>query len=179
MKLTSANADFSNFSGTISASGRARDGNSADTSAGTVYLQTAEEGDKCGTVYITMSAGNRLAGNTNTTEMVSLGYGGDTVADYRRVKYVVRDYGRAAVNADIAAASIEIADADSRLDLEGHTLIVKSARVNGVKLATGTYAAGSTVAIGDGMLGDYLVDTAEGAGGELVVKGGGFAVILR
>ena len=179
VKLTSANADFSNFSGTISASGRARDGNSADTSAGTVYLQTAEEGDKCGTVYISMSAGNRLAGNTNTTEMVSLGYGGDAIADYKKVKYVVRDYGRAAVNVDMKAASIEIADENSSLDLEGHTLTVKSATVNGVRLSPGTYDAGSTVAIGEGTLADYLVDTAEGAGGELVVKGIGFQLTVR
>ena len=179
VKLTSANADFSNFSGTISASGRARDGNSADTSAGTVYLQTAEEGDKCGTVYITMSAGNRLAGNTNTTEMVSLGYGGDAIADYKKVKYVVRDYGRAAVNVDMKAASIEIADENSSLDLEGHTLTVKSATVNGVRLSPGTYAAESTVAIGEGKLGDYLVDTADGAGGALVVNGVGLSIIVR
>ena len=179
VKLTSPGADFSDFSGTISASGRARDGSSADTSAGTVYLQTAADGDKGGTVTIAMSAGNQAAGNTNTTEMVSLGYGGDAIADYKKVKYVVRDFGHAAVNADMKAASIEIADANSSLDLEGHTLIVKSAKVNGVKLATGTYTAGSTVAIGDGTLGDYLVDTAEGAGGELVVKGVSFMVIVR
>ena len=126
-----------------------------------------------------MSEGNRVSGNPNTTEMVSLGYGGDAIADYRKVKYIVRDYGRAAVNADMKAASIEIADANSSLDLEGHTLTVKSATVNGVKLASGTYGAGSTVEIGEGKLGDYLVDTAEDAGGKLVVTGVPFMVIVR
>ena len=182
VKLTSPEADFSSFSGTIEASGRARnDGykGPGDASAGTVYLQTGAEGDRAGTVRIAMGSENRFASNTNTTEMVSLGYGGDAVADYKKVKYVVRDYGRAAVNADMKAASIEIADENSSLDLEGHTLTVKSATVNGVRLATGTYAADSTVAIGEGTLGDYLVDTAEGAGGELIVKGGGFQFILR
>ena len=188
VKLTSSGADFSSFSGTIEASGRARnDGykGPGDASAGTVYLQTGAEGDKSGTIGIGQSLAESYYGtggvssNTNTTEMVSLGYGGDAIADYRKVKYVVRDYGRAAVNADMKADSIEIADANSSLDLEGHTLTVKSATVNGVKLASGTYAAGSTVAIGEGTLGDYLVDTAEDAGGELVVKGVSFMVIVR
>ena len=188
VKLTSTGADFANFSGTIKASGRARnDGykGPGDASAGTVYLQTAADGDKAGTICIGQSLAESYYGtggvssNTNTTEMVSLGYGGDAVADYKKVKYVVRDYGRAAVNADMKAASIEIADANSSLDLEGHTLTVKSAKVNGVRLAPGTYAARSTVAIGEGTLGDYLVDTADGAGGALVVSGGGFRLSLR
>ncbi|MCR5839923.1 MAG: hypothetical protein K6G94_09865, partial [Kiritimatiellae bacterium] len=73
VKLTSPGADFSSFSGTISASGRVLGfGGRADSSAGTVYLQTAADGEKGGTVYIAMSAGNQAANNTNTTEMVSL-----------------------------------------------------------------------------------------------------------
>ena len=178
VKLTSSGADFSSFSGTIEASGRARnDGykGPGDASAGTVYLQTAAEGDKAGTICIGQSLAESyygtdgVSGNTNTTEMVSLGYGGDAIADYRKVKYIVRDYGRAAVNADMKAASIEIADANSSLDLEGHTLTVKSAKVNGVKLSPGTYTAASLV--------DYLVDS--GVGGALVVSGGGFRLSLR
>ena len=77
-----------------------------------------------------------------------------------------------------AMNSVEI-DSTGQLDLFGHTLTVKSAKVNGVKLATGTYAAGSTVAIGERSLADYLVDTADGAGGSLVVTGGGFSLRVR
>ena len=189
VKLTSTGADFANFSGTIKASGRARNDNykgPGDASAGTVYLQTGAEGDKSGTICIGQSLAESyygtdgVSGNTNTTEMVSLGYGGDAIADYRKVKYIVRDYGRAAVNADMKAASIEIADASSSIDLEGHTLTVKSATVNGVRLSPGTYDAGSDdVEIGEGTLGDYLVDTTEDAGGELIVKGVSFMVIVR
>lgn len=179
VKLTASGADFSNFTGLISASGRTRgEGSIYDSSAGTVYLQTAADGEKGGTVHIAMSEGNRAAGNPSTTEMVSLGYGGDEIADYKKVKYVVRDYGRAAVNADLKAASVEIAGENSILDLEGHTLIVKSAKVNGVKLAPGKYTASSAVAIGEGTLGDYIVDSGEGVVGELVVTGGGFALYI-
>ncbi len=179
VKLTSANADFSNFSGTISASGRARDGNSADTSAGTVYLQTAAEGDKCGTVYIAMSAGNRLAGNTNTTEMVSLGYGGDAVEDYKRVSYVVRDFGHAAVNTNFQAEAVTIADADSSIDLEGHELRTKTFQYSNAgvlaKLSGGTYTAAQLEARGI----TCVVDTSDDKTGTLTVCGSGFLVILR
>ena len=176
VKLTSAGADFTLFDKTsIVASGRSYNGNSTSikgtSSAGTVYLQTAADGEKGGTIIIAMSEGNRVAGNPNTTEMVSLGYGGDAIADYKKVKYVVRDYGRAAVNADMKAASIEIADSNSCLDLEGHTLIVKSAKVNGVKLAPGRYVAGDAAVAG------FVVDSA--TDGELIVSGSGLSIIVR
>ena len=48
---------------------------------------------------------------------------------------------------------------------------VNTAKVNGVKLASGTYAAGNAA------VADYLVDTA--TGGALVVTGGGFSLIVR
>ncbi len=75
-----------------------------------------------------------------------------------------------------AMNSVEI-DSTGQLDLFGHTLTVKSATINGVKLAPGTYTAESTVAIGEGTLGDYLVDTA--TGGELIVGGVGLSILVR
>ena len=178
VKLTSPEADFSSFSGTIEASGRARDDGykgPGDASAGTVYLQTAAEGDRAGTVRIAMGSENRFASNTNTTEMVSLGYGGDDARDYRRVKYVVRDYGRAAVNVDMQAASIEIADANSFLDLEGHLLVVTSARIAGTNVPPGTYTAAQLETLGF----SQVVDTADGAGGALRVLGSGTVFIVK
>ena len=184
VKLTSSGADFSSFSGTIEASGRARnDGykGPGDASAGTVYLQTGAEGDKSGTIGIGQSLAESYYGtggvssNTNTTEMVSLGYGGDDVRDYRRVKYVVRDYGRAAVNVDMQAASIEISDANSFLDLEGHLLVVTSARVAGRNVPPGTYTAAQLETLGF----SQVVDTADGAGGALRVLGAATVLIVK
>ena len=43
-----------------------------------------------------------------------------------------------------------------QLDLFGHTLIVKSAKVNGVKLTPSTYAAGDAAVAG------FVVDSATG-----------------
>ena len=180
VKLTSANADFSNFTGTISASGRVQgSGGDADSSAGTVYLQTAADGEKGGTVRIAMSAGNRAANNTNTTEMVSLGYGGDAVADYKKVKYVVSDYGHAAVNTNFQAEAVTIADADSSIDLEGHELRTKTFQYSNAgvlaKLSGGTYTAAQLEARGI----TCVVDTSDDKTGTLTVCGSGFLVILR
>ena len=180
VKLTGSGADFSDFTGTISASGRALSPGSAnDSSAGTVYLQTAANGDKGGTVYIAMSDGNRYANNTNTTEMVSLGYGGDSVDDYKLVSYVVSDYGHAAVNTNFTAKTVTIADENSSLDLEGHTLTVCNFRLpvtaNGTttlkKLPVGTYTASDTVVSG------FVTDS--GTGGTLVVTGDATVLIVK
>ena len=176
VKLTGAGAGFADFAGDIRASGRAvSPGGAEDASAGTVYLQTAADGDKGGTILIAMREGNRFAGNTNTTEMVSIGYGGDDARDYRRVKYVVRDYGRAAVNVDMQAASIEIADANSFLDLEGHLLVVTSARIAGTNVPPGTYTAAQLETLGF----SQVVDTADGAGGALRVLGAATVLIVK
>lgn len=184
VKLTSPGADFSDFSGTISASGRVLgSGGSADSSAGTVYLQTAADGEKGGTVYIAMSAGNRYATNTNTTEMVSLGYGGDDVKDYKNVNYVVSDYGRAAVNTNIVAASVKIADTHSFLDLEGNTLRIKSFMYPKVvneetvmaTLVSGKYTAAELVERGI----ECVLDSSDEKTGVLNIGGIGFMLFVR
>ena len=185
VKLTKNGADFSNFTGTISASGRvlSSPGSSADSSAGTIYLQTAADGEKGGTVYIKMSEGNRYANNSNTTEMVSLGYGGDAVKDYKKVNYVVSDYGRAAVNTNIVVASVKIADNNSFLDLEGNALRTKSfgyPKIVGeetvvTKLAPGSYTAAELVERGI----ECVLDSSEGKTGVLDVGGIGFTLSVR
>jgi hypothetical protein len=62
-------------------------------------------------------------------------------------------------------------DSDSLIDLNGKTLVVNSAKVNGVKLASGTYVAGDEAVSG------FVVDSV--TGGKLVVTGGGLAIIVR
>ncbi len=180
VKLTSPGADFSDFSGKISASGRVLgSGGSSDSSAGTVYLQTAADGDKGGTVTIAMSAGNQAAGNTNTTEMVSLGYGGDAVEHYKRVSYVVRDFGHAAVNTNFTAKTVTIADADSSIDLEGHELVVRdfsypdAVSGNPRHLPAGTYDWPA--------LADYAwaTDSSSEKTGRIVVRGAATVFIVK
>jgi hypothetical protein len=62
---------------------------------------------------------------------------------------------------------------DSKLDLNGKTFTVSSAKLGETKLAPGTYAASNAAVAG------FVIDTADGAGGELIITGGGFKLIVR
>ena len=112
--------------------------------------------------------------------MISLGYGGDDIADYRKVNYVVADYGYAAANDDCKVASVTLADATAKLDLEGHTLTVgkfqfyNSDRGKLVSLAAGEYTAAALDS-----LGIAVVDSSELKSGVLRIAGQGLSVILR
>ena len=196
VRLTAPGADFTAFSGRIEAGGgswwKGFDP-VHDASAGTVYLETAADGDKRGTIRIAMDPLNRSYivsnnkskhVNTNTTEMVSLGYGGDRLGDYKHARYVVADYGRAAVNADFKAHSVELADLTVLLDLEGNELFVDEFffaiddGAGGLKLkqlGTGTHSAAAIAALGC----TTVVDTSAGATGRVIVRGRETLMILR
>ena len=196
VRLTASGADFTAFSGRIEAGGgswwKGFD-DIHDASAGTVYLETAADGDKRGTIRIAMDPRNakfiqdRIKGNspanTNTTEMVSLGCGGDRLGDYKHARYVVSDYGRAAVNADFKARSVELSDLTVLLDLEGHTLYVDEFFYavddgdGGLKtrhVGNGTHSAAALAA-----LGANVADTSAGATGRVVVRGRETIMVLR
>ena len=138
VKLTGAGADFSDFSGVISASGR-KEGGQNRGSAGTIYLRKGSEGAKAGVVKIEMASGWGLASSSNTTEFVSLGYDGDEVTDLKRVRFEIANHARGAVNANLKIAGLTLADDTAAVDFEGHDLTAKSVVVNGGKLAPGTY----------------------------------------
>lgn len=174
VRLTKSGATFDDFTGRIVASGRySQDAANAShsSSAGSVYLETAADGEKGGVIRIAQGlnyAQNAL--NTNTTEIVSLGYGGDDVADYKKVKVEVRDYGFAAVNTDVKVKSVTLATADAKLDLEGNTLTVDKFEyfANGAinNLAAGEYSFAQLSAI-EGL---NIVDTSAGQSGKIIVK---------
>ena len=199
VRLTAPGADFAAFTGRIEAGGGSwwKGGANGvyDASAGTVYLETAADGDKRGTIRIAMDPLNAdyITGareikskhdNTNTTEMVSLGLGGDPLKDYLHVRYVVSDYGRAAVNADFACQSAEIADLVSFLDLEGHELSVGDFLyavddgAGGLKVrqvSPGSHSAAALAARGVPTV--YV--SSPGATGRLVVRPRATVMILR
>ena len=103
------------------------------------------------------------------------GVGCDAPDAFKKTDLAVAGAAKVQLTDALKIAGLTI-DSDSLIDLNGQTLTVKSAMVNGVKLATGTYTAGSTVAIGERSLDDYLVDTAKG--GALVVSGG-LTILVR
>ena len=174
--LTGVGATFGDFDGAINC---ATLGAGSIGSCGSIYIETAADGDRRGTVILD----DNNVTCTTYTPICATGYEADDFADFKKASLVIKQQAKGQVTAaddegKFAMNSVEI-DSTGQLDLFGHTLTVKSAKVNGVRLAPGTYAAGSTVAIGEGTLADYLVDTVEGAGGALVVSGGGFRLSLR
>lgn len=197
VRLTAPGADFADFTGRIEAGGGSwwKGGTAAvcDASAGTVYLETEADGDKGGAIRIAMDPRNigyiatdikSKHANTNTTEMVSLGYGGDRLRDYRNARYVVSDYGRAAVNADFKAYSVELADDTAFLDLEGHVLTVDEfwypaddgeGGTAMRRLGTGSHSAAALAALGA----TNVADSSAGATGRVVVRGRETMLILR
>lgn len=177
VRLTGAGATFGNFSGRISAR-RDTTSSSALTAPGTVYLQTAAQGEGCGTILVdgTPRSGTAAFLGDPYTPIPANGAHADDPADLKKCSLEVSNYARIGIAETLKLRSLET-DSSSIIDLNGKTLTVNSAKINGVKLATGTYTAGSTVEIGEGKLRDYLVNTA--TGGALVVTGGGFSIRVR
>ena len=183
VRLTDTNAEFSDYWTTnILARGvawNAGDGTRLHHStAGTVYLQDGKQKEGAGTVRIFQN--NRTVNWTTVctndfTAFPSTRHGGEN-DDLRKVSLEIGGGAHAFVAADARVASLFVAE-HSTLNLNGKKLTVNSAKINGVKLATGTYSAGSTLAIGERTLGDYLVDSV--GGGSLVVSGGGMTIRLR
>ena len=174
--LTGVGATFDDFDGAVNC---ATLGAGSIGSCGSIYIETAADGEGRGTVVLD----DNNVTCTTYTPICATGYEADDFADFKKASLVIKQQAKGQVTAaddegKFAMNSVEI-DSTGQLDLFGHTLTVKSAKVGGVRLAPGTYKAGSTVAIGEGTLGDYLVDTADGAGGALVVSGSGFRLSLR
>ena len=143
------------------------DSNYRASSAGTVYLQTVAQGEGRGVIRI---ANDGLAGNMATTPIVAYGEGKDDVSAFKHASLYVGGRAIAEVSADfIRMASLEVEE-NSKIELMGRTLSVAKATVGGTKLASGTYTAAT--------LPDYLQNSADGAGGKLVV-GGGLAIMVR
>ena len=112
------------------------------------------------------------------TAYPSTRHGGEN-DDLRGVGLEIGGGAHVLVSVDRARAdSLSIAE-HSTLNLYGRTLVVTSCRICDENVQPGKYTAGSTHAIGDGTLGDYVVDTADGAGGTLIVLGSATMLILR
>ena len=179
IKLTAKGADFSGLKGLVSASGRClTTASESNGSTGSVYLKTGDEADKAGTIVIASRTERTYFApdDPNTTEIASLGYGGDALSAYRKVKVQVGDYATAAVNADLRIGELTLETESSGLDLEGHKLTVDKflCRKTGtpVRVSPGTYTADKLAKAG------FKVTDSSGSG-SVEVTGGGYALIIR
>ena len=170
IRLTDANATFSNQDlARITACGVTQTTVNSCTntsSAGTIYLETAAQSGKRGLVIVRND--NRTANMAYTP--IPAAAEADSAEDFKGASLSVEAAARVKLFDSLRMIALDMAT-DTKLDLNSKTLTVKSARVNGVKLAPGTYAAGNAAVSG------FVVDSA--TGGSLVVSGGGFSIIVR
>ena len=172
VRLTDAGASFTDhWKANILATGALNmNGNAVFTngcaSAGTVYLQTAAEGEGHGTIYV--RNGDQTT-NPAMTPIPSTRWGGER-DDLTKASLAIGAAARVKLFENLKMASLDMASG-TVLDLNGKTLTVKSAKLGGAKLSLGTYAASNEAVAG------FVADS--GAGGELVVGGGGFTLIVR
>ena len=137
------------------------------SSAGSIYLQTADQAEGAGTIVIRNTGDT--ANNVAFTAIPSVKAGGET-DDFRKASLKTEAAARVKLFDDLRMARVDMV-AGTVLDLNGKTLTVDSATLGSVKLTTGTYAAGNAAVAG------FIVDTA--TGGALVVTGGGFSIRVR
>ena len=176
------NADFTN-SPAINAQGRygyAFDARAAKfASAGTVYTQTAAQGEKGGTIFVSnydkaFSDFTTFIGGGKafpTTPIVARGIGKDEAIDFKNAALVVTKTAIAEVSAPtLKMKSLNVANG-SRLELAGNTLMVNAAVIGETKLPSGTYTASSAEVAG------YVVDSGEG--GTLVVVPTATVICIR
>jgi hypothetical protein len=172
VRLTGAESTFSDSwkdrilaKGYTHASNLTNPTNSA--SAGSVYLQTAAQPEKGGAIII---RNDGVAGNLAWTPMPSAAQG-DTAADFKQAALSLEACGKARLFETLQMKTF-VMDAGTVLDLNGKTLTVRSMQTDGGNVASGTYAAGSTL-FTDG----YVLDSA--GGGSVVVLGAGTVVVIR
>ena len=139
------------------------------SSAGSIYLQTADQAEGAGTIVI-RNTGN-TANNVAFTAIPSVKGGGDT-DDFRKASLKTEAAARVKLFGELRMAKLDMAT-NTKLDLNGKKMIVNAAKMGEDKIMPGTYTASSAA------VSDFVIDTADGAGGELVVTGGGFKLIVR
>ena len=168
MRLTGAGETFSDtWIAKINAKGyyTSKYSASRSSSAGSVYLQTAEQAEGAGTIVIRNTGDT--ANNVAFTAIPSVKGGGET-DDFRKASLALEAAARVKLFANIRMDALEMA-AGTVLDLNGKTLTVKRAKANEIPVLPGTYTPAK--------LSGYLVDSA--SGGALVVTGGGLHLHIR
>jgi len=182
VRLTGENADFADAPA-INAQGQYgyafNVGASKFASAGTVYTQTADQGEKGGTILVSnfdkafsdfttfIASGKAFP----TTPIVARGIGKDEATDFNDASLIVTKTAIAEVSAPtLKMKSLNVANG-SRLELAGNTLMVNAAVIGETKLPSGTYTASSAEVAG------YVVDSV--GGGSVVVLGAGTVMVIR
>ena len=161
VRLTEPGATFDGFAGSLRAAAHGSSG-----SAGTVYLQAADDAEGAGRIIVN----NANSASTVTTPIPANGYGADETKALRKATVALSGKARVSLpRAKLRLAGLEIAPG-SMVDLSGHALCCDAMMTNGVPLECGVYTADQ--------LPDVLMDSI-GAGGTVTVGRRGLGVFVR
>lgn len=169
IRLTNPGADFANFPlERILATGASKGTTlRGHASAGTIYLQTAQEPEARGTIHIQNPGQNPSA--ETFTPLPSQTFGGES-DNLQKTSLSITQNARAKLFAPLQINRLTL-DATATLDLHGQTLIATTATLRGKTLPPGTYPASS--------LPDSLDDTSETLSGNLQVLGAATILYIR
>ena len=172
IRLTGSGASLADFDGTVDC---ATMGAGSIGSCGSVYVQNAADAEGRGTVVLD----DNNVTCTTYTPICATGYQADDVAAFRHTDLVVRNQAKAQVSAADANGVFTmdelLVDETGGLDLFGHSFVVTSAKIAGRSVSSGTYTAAQLQALGL----EGVVDTADGAGGTLVVRGSATLLFIK
>lgn len=165
IRLTNSGATFDAFGITnILAIGPA----SAKGSAGTIYLETADNGLNAGTIIVRNTSSST---STNSTPIPANGMLADTAAALAKTSLIVSDKARVDFSTNLQFRSASMSSG-TVFNLNGKTVTVKSMTAGGANVAPGVYTAGSSL-----FTAGYLIDTS--TGGTLIVRGSGTTILIR
>ena len=142
------------------------------SSAGTVYLQEAANGEAGGLVVIRndLAVQAAAANNNATTRYPGNGDGCDTPAALKKTSLLVAGAAHVELTDIMRSTMLEI-ESGSSIDLAGKVFTVNAAKLGETRFPTGTYMAGDAAVAG------FITDSV--GGGKLVITGGGFTLIVR
>ena len=178
IRLTGSGAAFSDWWKTnVTACGVSFSGNNDKaSSAGTVYLQDASDGEAAGTVLIrndlALEAG--AVNNRAVTLYPGTGDGCDAPDALRRTSLLVGGAARVQLTDSLRSVDLDL-EAGTTLDLAGHEFAVTTAHIGQTNVKPGLYTVTQLQALGFA----EVVDTADGAGGTLRVLGAGMVLIVK
>ncbi|MGN0827040.1 MAG: DUF2341 domain-containing protein [Kiritimatiellia bacterium] len=169
IRLTNPGADFTQFPlEHILATGASKGTTTrGHASAGTIYLQTAQDPEAHGTIYL-QNPGQSASADT-FTPLPSQTHGGEE-DNLQKTSLSITQNARAKLFAPLQFKRLDL-DETATLDLHGHTLTVETATLRGKTILPGTYPAASLSA--------SLDDTSEALSGNLHILGAATILYIR
>ncbi len=139
--LTGETSSFETYLGTITAKGHSDGRNNRYSGAGTIYLETAQDGAAGGILRVNNLAARYEAREFNGWTSIPAVQALDETEDFTQTSWEVMQRGVVSLTQDVRAKSVKLVGTDARMKLNNHELIISSfSGVTGEEfIAPGTY----------------------------------------